>query len=71
MYTRTTPVVNLPMMRLVYFTLKKQQQKKNNNNKKHAHEEIDAIITYACFGINLVEIGGYISAASFLWMGSI
>ena len=38
-----TPVVNLSMMRLVYFTL----------NKKH--KKINAIITYACFGIILVE----------------
>ena len=32
------------MMRFVYFTLNK------------THKEIDVIITYACFGIKLVEI---------------
>ena len=51
MHTRqqvpTTPVVNLPMMRFVHCTCIFYTEQK--------HKEVDAIITYACFGINWVE----------------
>ena len=48
---KPTPVVNLSLVRYVYFTMNK------------THKEMDAIITYACFGKILVEIS---TAGAFL-----